>query len=226
MLDFANDHEEMAQNRLEALVALKGIARRIPDDVRDELFERVLPFVEGRRDAAEEDAFFPAGADPLARFRILLGDASLGPTALVAAAALARSPDQYATIQRNAMVQLRDATDEHANQIAVALALLPPEAVTIPLEILVSHSSHWLRALAAVVWAQRTDQPEEIGVALAGDRSRDVRASLARSLRNADRHESVRAVLSNDPRRSIRHRVSNDAVRRASPTPGQDERPA
>jgi hypothetical protein len=225
MLDFANDHEEMAQNRLEALVALRAIARRIPDNVRDELFEQVLPFVEGRRDPAEEDASFSA-ADPFGRFRILLGDPTLGPTALMAAAALARNPDQYSTIQRNAMVQLRNASDEHANQIAVALALLPPEAVAVPLEFLASHPSHWLRALAAVVWAQRNDQPEEIGVALAGDRSRDVRNSLAKSLGNDERHESARAILSNDPRRSIRHRVANDAVRRASPTAERDERPA
>ena len=214
----------MAQNRREALVALRGIARRIPDDVRDELFEQILPFVEGRHDTAEGDASFPATADPLERFRVSLGDASLAPTALMAAAALARNPEQYSTIQRNAMVQLRDATDERTNSIAVALASLPPEAVTVPLEVLASHPSHWLRALAAVIWAQRTDQPEEIGVALAGDSSRDVRGSLAGSLRNDDRHDSVRAILSNDPRRSIRHRLTSDAVRRASPTPKRDEK--
>jgi len=147
MVDSADDHEEMAQNRRDALVALKGIARRIPDDVRDELFERVLPFVEGRHDTAEGDASFPATADPLERFKLSLGDASLAPTALMAAAALARNPEQYSTIQRNAMVQLRDATDERANSIAVALASLPPEAVTVPLEVLAGHPSHWLERL-------------------------------------------------------------------------------
>lgn len=125
MLDFADDHEEMAQNRREALVALRGIARRIPDDVRDELFEQVLPYVEGRHDIAEGDPSFPATADPLERFRVSLGDASLAPSALMAAAALARNPEQYSAIQRNAMVQLRDATDERTNSIAVALASLP-----------------------------------------------------------------------------------------------------
>lgn len=212
MLDFANDHAEVAQNRREALAALRRIARRIPDDVRDELFEQILPYVEGRRDSAEGDPAFPATADPLERFKLSLGDAALAPTALMAAAALARDPEQYSTIQRNAMVQLRDATDERTNSIAVALASLPPEAVTVPLEILASHPSHWLRALAAVIWAQRTDGPEEIGVALARDWSRDVRRSLAGSLRNEDRHDSVRAILSNDPRRSIRHRLTSDAA--------------
>ena len=219
MLDFANDHEEMAQNRREAVAALRGIARHISGDVRDELFEQILPYVEGRHDSADGDASFPATADPLERFKLSLGDASLAPTALMAAAALARDPEQYSTIQHNAMFQLRDATGERMNSIAVALASLPPETVTVPLEVLASHPSHWLRALAAVIWAQRTDQPEEIGVALAGDWSRDVRGSLAGSLRNDGRHESVRAMLSNDPRRSIRHLLTSDAVRCASPTP-------
>jgi hypothetical protein len=226
MLDFANDHEEVAHNRREALAALRGIARRIPDDVRDELFEQILSFVEGRHDTAEGDPSFPATADPLERFRFSLGDASLARTALMAAAALARNPDQYSAIQRNAMVQLRDATDEQTNSIAVALASLPSKAITVPLEVLASHPSHWLRALAAVVWAQRTDQPEEIGVALARDSSRDVRGSLAVSLRNDDRHESVGAILSNDPRRSIRHRVTSNTVQSALSTPKRDQKPA
>ena len=212
MLDFANDHEEMAHNRQEALVALRSIARRIPDDVRDQLYEHILPFAKGRYTSAEADAYFPATADPLERFKLSFGDASLAPTALTAAAALARNPEQYSAIQRNAMVQLRDATDEHTNSIAVALASLPPEAVRVPLEFLASHPSHWLRALAAVIWAQRTDQPEEIGIALARDWSRDVRWSLAGSLRKDDRHQGVRAILSSDPRRSIRHRLTNEAV--------------
>jgi hypothetical protein len=218
MLAFANDHEEVAQDRQEALVALKGIARRIPDDVRDELFEQVLPFVEGRHDTPEGDPFFPATADPLERFRWSFGDPALAPTALMAAAALARGPEQCSAVQRNAMIQLRDATDEHTNSIAVALASLPPQMVTVPLEFLASHPSHWLRALAAVIWAQRTDQPEEIGVALAGDWSRDVRGSLARSLRSGSRYERVHAILSDDPRRSIRRRLTSDAAQGASPT--------
>jgi hypothetical protein len=42
MLDFANDRQESAHNRYEALLALQGIARYIPDDVRDELFGNVV----------------------------------------------------------------------------------------------------------------------------------------------------------------------------------------
>jgi len=53
MLDFANDREETALNRHEALIALQGIARLLPAHVRDELFEQTVLFAEGRHEAAE-----------------------------------------------------------------------------------------------------------------------------------------------------------------------------
>jgi hypothetical protein len=207
MLEFANDQQETANNRYEALIALQAVARYVPDDVRDELFEQVLPFAEGRYEAAEGDTLFPGADDPLQRFRFSLGDASLAPAGLTAAAALARAPAQYATIQQSAVAQLRHATDQTAHQIAVALASLPPEQVTLPVELLAGHPSPWVRALAAVVWAQRPDQPEEIGVRLAQDPSREVRESLTGSLGDDHRHANVRAVLAGDPRRSVRWHV-------------------
>jgi len=209
MLDFANDQQETANNRYEALIALQAVARYLPDDVRDELFEQVLPFAEGQYQAAEEDALFPGADDPLQRFRFSLGDASLALAGLIAAAALARTAAQYATIQRTAVAQLRHATDQTAHQIAVALASLPAEQVTLPVELLAGHPSPWVRALAAVIWAQRPDQPKEIGVRLAQDPSRHVRESLTSSLGDDDRHAGVRTVLAEDPRRSVRWHVDS-----------------
>jgi hypothetical protein len=142
-------------------------------------------------------------------FRFSLGDASLALAGLIAAAALARTAAQYATIQRTAVAQLRHATDQTAHQIAVALASLPAEQVTLPVELLAGHPSPWVRALAAVVWAQRPDQPKEIGVRLAQDPSRHVRESLTSSLGDDDRHAGVRTVLAEDPRRSVRWHVDS-----------------
>lgn len=203
MLDFANDQAETAPNRYESLIALQGVAGSLPEDVRSELFDQVLPFAEGRREA-EGEALVPAADDPLARFRFSLGDASLAPAGLVAAAALAQTPEQCAIIERTAVDQLRDAGDQTANSIALALSSLPPEHVTLPLGLLAAHPSSWMRALAAVLWAQRSDQPEEIGLRLAEDPSVHVRRSLATSLGQEDRHAKVRDVLLLDPRRSVR----------------------
>ena len=141
------------------------------------------------------------------RFRISFGEASLAPAGLMAAAALARAEEQYEIVQRISVALLREASDETANSIAVALACLPPVRVTLPLNLLAGHPSPWMRALAAVVWAQRPDEPEEIGAILAEDPSPHVRGSLARSLRGDPRHGRPRAILSADPRRSVRQQV-------------------
>ena len=208
MLNFANDGLESKHNRYEALSALRGIARHVPDGIRDELFGQVLPFAEGRHDTAGEGELFPRAADPLQRFRFSFGGGSLAPAGLMAAAALARTDEQYEIVQRISVALLRDASDETANSIAVALASIPPARVALPLDLLAGHPSPWMRALAAVVWAQRPDEPEGIGVILAEDRSPRVRASLARSLRDDPRHAKPRAILSTDPRRSVRQQVN------------------
>ncbi len=208
MLDFANDREEPAPNRYQALIALHDIASDLPDHVRDELFEKTLPFAAGMREPADDESL-PRTADPLSRFRFSLGDASLAPAGLMAIAALAHLPEQFVSVQRNAVVQLRSATEQTAHAIALALASLPPEEMTLPVDILAAHPSPWLRALAAVVWAKRSDQPAEIGVALAKDPSTYVRGSLARSLREEKYHAAVRAILTSDPRRSVRRQAQN-----------------
>jgi hypothetical protein len=93
------------------------------------------------------------------------------------------------------------------NSIAAALVALPIDKVTLPVAVLAAHPSPWLRALAAVLWVKRPNEPEEIGVRLARDPSRHVRDSLAGGLSSGARHASVREILEQDPRRSVRHRV-------------------
>jgi hypothetical protein len=216
MLDFANDREESAPNRYQALIAVHAIAHDLSDSVRDELFEQFLPFAEGLREATD-DGLLPKAADPLSRFRFSLGEALLAPAGLMAIAALAHTAEQIASVQSNAVTQLRGASEQTANAIASALASLPPEDMTLPLDLLASHPSPWLRSLAAVVWARRADQPSEIGATLARDSSTHVRKSLAISLQNEPRHASARAILTADPRRSVRQQVKDDSPSTTDP---------
>lgn len=206
MIEFAEDEEETSHNRVEALVALRAIAGSLPDDVHDELFYGVLPFAQGQRQATPADADLDID-DPLQRFRFSLGDAPLAPTGVQAAAALARTAAQREEVQRLAVDSLRGATEHTMNAIAAALALLPATEFALPLEVLAAHPSRWMRALGAVIWAHRPDEPEEIGLALAEDPSSDVRLSLARNLGDSPRAAKVREVLAADPRRSVRGEV-------------------
>lgn len=208
MVEFASDEKETAYDRIEALIALRVIARSLPDDVRDELFERSVRFAQGGFDTSSGEELFPSDDDPLARFRIRFGQMSLAPDGLKASAALARTEEQYGKVERIAVAQLRGADENTANSVAAAVASIPPGRVTLPVDVLATHPSEWMRALAAIIWAQRPDLPDEIGVQLARDPSRHVRRSLASSLRNEVRHAPCKEILCGDPRRSLRRQVS------------------
>jgi len=210
MVDFANDLRETAANRYQALVALHDIAPHIPTTVRDELFEQILPFAQGGHEPVVDESF-PASADPLSRFRISFGEFPLAPAGLMALATLAHSEAQYEVVERIAVGQLRGANDRTAHAVALALAALPAEKLTLPVDLLAAHPSKSIRALAAVVWAKRSDQPAEIGLALAHDQSAHVRVPLARSLRKDANHAGVRTILAADPRRSVRQLATENS---------------
>lgn len=209
MLERAGDDEDTPHNRQDALLALRPIASDLADDVRDELFDSVVPFAEGKVVASQEP-LFPGADDPLGRFRFSLGDVSLKNAGLLAAAALVRSAEQAQQIHRVATRNLRQADHAGANVIAHALGGLPREYLEMSPAEMARHANEWLRALGAVVWSESPDD-EEIGLELAHDSSPHVRRSLAANLTSDFRHAGVRAVLSRDPRRSVRMKVESPA---------------
>ena len=205
MVTLAGAVDDATMNRCDALHALRTVADSLPDVTRDELFEQAIGFA-----LVEEDNQSPAELllggldDPLRRFRVSLGGDSLEAAGLLAAAALARLPDDFRRVEQVSLGLLYGADDVALNTIAQALAKIPVDVLSLSADVLAAQSSHWLRAVAAVVWAQRDSEPENIGLRLAEDRSQHVRRSLATSLQPGERYEGVRAELSADPRRSIR----------------------
>jgi hypothetical protein len=63
-----------------------------------------------------------------------------------------------------------------------------------------------LRSLAAILWAQSTNRPKELGMILSRDSDARVRRTFATELRDKDddRSTNIRAVLEADPRWSVR----------------------
>jgi len=163
-----------------------------------------VPFAEGRFEASQQP-LFPGADDPLGRFRFSLGDVSLKNAGLLAAAALARSPEQAQQVSRVATRNLRQADHAGANVIAHALGTLAREYLGMTMAELARHANEWLRALGAVVWSE-SPEDEEIGLELASDPSSHVRRSMAAHLTSDFRHAGMRA-LSVDPRRSVRMKV-------------------
>lgn len=203
----AEDSQDSPQNRYEALLALRAIARHLPDPIREDLFEKVRPFAQRERETPFMGGALEGANDPLSRFRVSLGETSLWPGGLMVAAALTDRSEQATIVQQSAMAVMRDATDFESNAIASALSLLPIALMTVPVDLLASHPNPWLRCVAVVAWIQRDDEPAEIGERLARDPSSHVRLAMARNVRADGRFREVKSVLENDPRRSIRRQI-------------------
>lgn len=208
MLLLASDEEDTPHNRSDALIAMHAIAEYLPEGVRDELFSGVLPFAEGRRESGALDGFFDGSDDPLQRLRFSLGGMSLAWAGVVAAARLARKPHQYASVLRTAELHVRGDNDAAAHSAALAISFIPAEHVSLSVELLAFAPTRWARALAAWLWANRADEPEELGLRLARDPSLQVRLGLAREVRIDEHTAAVRELLSGDPRRSVRWRIN------------------
>ena len=205
MIEFTRDGQESSHNRCDALAALRGIAPHLPAVARSELFDEVLPFASDESESVDE--LFRGASDLLRRFTVHIGNASLAGAGVKAAAALAQSDAQYTAVESAAIKLLYGADDLTLNSIAAALVALPSEKVTLPVDVLAGHPSPWLRTLAAVLWARRPGEAEELGLRLARDPSQHVRGSLAASVKPGERHAVVREILIGDPRRSVRRQV-------------------
>lgn len=120
--------------------------------------------------------------------------------------AVARTEEQALEIEELVLSHLR--SDASTADAAVRTLLsLPGDPVRMPVTVLSTHSSPAMRAMGAVLWARRTTEPEAIGIALARDAARVVRASLASALGDDPRHKVARSILAGDPRRSVRRKV-------------------
>ncbi len=204
----ALDKEEPPLNRREALLALLPIAKKTSEASRGSLFNSTLECAKGLQDGSTHPLPLSSPPDPLSRFRIDLGPTSLRAEGLIAVSALADTPDEYKTVASEAKQMLSGADEHAAYSIARALSLIPPDELAIDLEMIATHSSPWLRALAAVIWCSRRQAAEpELGKRLAKDVSRQVRISLAASLCPCANQASAREILEDDPRRSVREQL-------------------
>jgi hypothetical protein len=71
---------------------------------------------------------------------------------------------------------------------------------------ILTQGSWTLRSLAAILWAESTDNSDELGSLLCRDRDVRVRRALARALTTAEHRQAadVRDTLLHDPRWSVR----------------------
>jgi hypothetical protein len=207
----AGDASEMEVNRADALGAIRVVARSLPDDLRANLFRRIMSLA-AAPGFSKFDEHLNAGLHPLSAFRFDLGFGSLVPQAVHTAAGLAQTRDEFEQIIGAASSLFRTGDEFATNQAAHALAQLPPEELTIDVRILAGSPIRWARQLAAVSWAARPDTAPTVGRDLATDPDSSVRRSLASSLgrlaeTRPDLADELRELLSRDPSASVRSEV-------------------
>lgn len=208
-LAIARNPKEAEPNRTEAMQALRVLAPELPDEVRDEFFAACFSIATQDVELSPIDRQLMGGLHPLSTMRINLDWGSLQPTALRAAAGMARSDDQYEQVVPVAF-SLLTRSERHAHAGAHALAMLPPEHVTVDLALLPGLQAVWARQLAAVLWVHHPGHLPRLGLALAHDVDPSVRRSLASGLNTLQAVDpeiasEVRGVLSQDPHWRVRH---------------------
>jgi hypothetical protein len=208
-LAIARNPKEAEPNRTEAMHALRVLARQLPDEVRDEFFAACFSIATENVELSPIDRELMRGLHPLSTMQINLDWGSLQPTALRTAAGMARSDDQYRQVVPVAF-SLLTRSERHAHAGAHALAMLPPEHVTVDLALLAGLQAVWARQLAAVLWVHHPAHLPALGNALAHDAEPSVRRTLASGLNtlravDPDAASQLREVLSQDPHWTVRH---------------------
>ncbi len=181
-LRLAQDSADIAANRASALEGLSILAGDLPPTVRAELFEPVLALLQPPDALSEVDAISASTLHPLNPFQINLSPDSLPQAAMRTVAALAVGEGQARRVEQAILQAIRSGNEGAVHAAAVALVRLAPQFVTLDLRPLAVHASPWVRQAAAVLWARRASELPEIGVALARDTDRGVRAVIAAQL--------------------------------------------
>ncbi len=184
MMRQAEDIGDLEVNRCDAAYAIHNVADALSNELRAELFERMIAIASGEHGVeGEASSIIGTGNDPLSPMQFNLSLGELQPAALRAAAVLAQGLDEQQLVAHLATPLLHALPERDANDVAHAIRALPPEAHELDVDSLSRMSSVWARQLAVVIWVGRSaEYPEVVGNRLLVDRDVRVRRTLAAGL--------------------------------------------
>jgi hypothetical protein len=192
---------EGSSNRDSYLVAASNLTDDLDEEHRRKFFDAALDFA-AHPPLSQVDAFNASMRNPLGGMRI--NDRSdCRPAAVFLAARLANSPEERRVARDSALRLIGVGTDEDY-RVTTALQVVQSELSNSAT--MLAQGGWTLRSLAALLWAESADLPEELGTTLSQDNDVRVRRTLAMQLRDRDdqRCANIRAVLEADPRWSVR----------------------
>ena len=211
MMAFATSPEESLLDRQRALFAVRVRFPDLTESARTSLFGVTMECARGLHDGNRNNSMMQGTMDPLSRFRIGRGPASLQTPGLACAAVCAATAEQQREVRDLALELLGSADASTADAAARAAASLPPTALADVVEALRVRPDDRARWLAAVTWAKLDNANERTGRRFAADASSMVREGLAACLRDTPIHRELRSQLLGDVRRRVR-----DAAQRSS----------
>lgn len=198
---------EPATNRDSYLIAASNLVDDFDDDHRRNFLRDAIDFATNPP-RSQADEFNASFSSPLGSMRI--NDKSdCRPAAAFLAAKLAQAPGEKQLVRDTALRLIGVGTDDDY-RVTKALQLVQTEiGGSIGM---LAQGSWTLRSLAAIMWAESTDIPDEFGVALCNDPDVRVRRALARELVAVPHRQnsSARDMLLRDPRWSVRSILQTD----------------
>lgn len=192
---------EPASNRDSYLIAASNLTDDLEEGRRRQFLDTAITFA-ANPPQSHADAFNASMSSPLGGMRI--NDRSdCRPAATYLAARLAKSPEEKRLVRDAALRLIGIGTDDDY-RVTTTLQLVQSElGGSIGL---LARGSWTLRSLAAILWAESTEIPDDAGKAPSQDGDARVRRALAYALANAEHRQGsdVREILLNDPRWSVR----------------------
>ncbi|MCP2167127.1 hypothetical protein [Goodfellowiella coeruleoviolacea] len=199
LLRHAEDSRDCAENRRTALEGLAMLAPGLAAEQQRALFEALRPFVRGERDANTSGWPLTGMRHPLSMLRFDLGPDTLADMAVFACSWLASTDEERRFVRDHAVRLLTGWVDVRVPVLVRSLERATENVHDLPL----GHPDQHVHALAAVLWARRPEN-QDLGLNLANNPHRLVRASLAAALDERPEHRAVREILSRDACRSVR----------------------
>lgn len=199
--------------RNSALNGVSVLANTLSSQVRGELFESAFRLANPDTPVSLADVTLRAMLHPLSRVRLDFGVGSLWRTAIETAGQLAVSADQAQQLRR-VVYETFHTGDEKAIAAAgsALLALERSMRPSVDLYLLSTHTSPWVRSLAARLWLEEPTSAPDLGEWFVRDSDRRTRLVIADSLPRLAQldpklHDHLRAVLSEDPSALVRARA-------------------
>lgn len=207
-ITLAEETTRPESNRSEGAEGVMLRSDTLPDDVRRELFDRMLVLAQTDIPPTAVDIQFSGGRHPLSAFRADLQHGDLHREALQAAAALAQDEEQAVLVVTRALSWLgREDKDIYA--AVRALSILNSDLFAVDLGLFTAHPSRVARQLAVSFAIKDHLAGAETLRALSADPDRTVRVSVGYACRQlADRAPDLARELAerlwDDPNWSVR----------------------